>query len=287
MLQTGYERGTKDSDVLETAAITVAVKARLLVLGGEGTDLHRRHRLYVEVVGNGIPPNIPPFWRDLPGRAGGHPPRPAGGDHRCARPSLRIGPRLRPAAASCCGACRWPHAPLTEVCGSSHRGCRPLTVVRRLGSGEPVRTGIAVRCVQGSRWIASESRSQCPLDRLFRFQIMESLADRIDSIAPPSRLYRWQKVDPTLPRSGAMAPTDSLPGPWLSHLWTGETLLRADQTPSKGLQDRPLLRLGPRSHGPPIRGARPTSPRSTSERPAPRSGGIDALRPTPLVPSPL
>jgi hypothetical protein len=55
MLQTGYERGTKDSDVLETAAITVAVKARLLALGGEGTDLHRRHRLYVEVVGNGIP----------------------------------------------------------------------------------------------------------------------------------------------------------------------------------------------------------------------------------------
>lgn len=55
MLQTGYERGTKDSDVLETAAITVAVKARLLALGGEGTDLHRRHRVYVEVVGNGIP----------------------------------------------------------------------------------------------------------------------------------------------------------------------------------------------------------------------------------------
>ena len=55
MLQTGYERGTKDSDVLETRAITAAVKARLLALGGEGTDLHRRHRLYVEVVGNGIP----------------------------------------------------------------------------------------------------------------------------------------------------------------------------------------------------------------------------------------
>ena len=45
MLQTGYERGTKDSDVLETAAITVAVKARLVAVGGEGTDLHRRHRL--------------------------------------------------------------------------------------------------------------------------------------------------------------------------------------------------------------------------------------------------
>jgi hypothetical protein len=55
MLQTGYERGTKDSDVLETGAITPAVKARLLALGGGGTDLHRRHKLYVEVVGNGIP----------------------------------------------------------------------------------------------------------------------------------------------------------------------------------------------------------------------------------------
>jgi hypothetical protein len=55
MLQTGYERGTKDSDVLETNAITNAVKERLLALGGEGSDLHRRHRLYVEVVGHAIP----------------------------------------------------------------------------------------------------------------------------------------------------------------------------------------------------------------------------------------
>jgi len=55
MLQTGYERGTKDSDVLETDAITAAVKARLLALGGDGSDLHRRHRLYAEVVGNWIP----------------------------------------------------------------------------------------------------------------------------------------------------------------------------------------------------------------------------------------
>jgi hypothetical protein len=59
MLQTGYERGTKDSDVLETDAITTAVKARLFHLGGKGSELHQRHRLYVEVVGNGIPFGLP------------------------------------------------------------------------------------------------------------------------------------------------------------------------------------------------------------------------------------
>ncbi|MGH7293510.1 MAG: DUF6036 family nucleotidyltransferase [Polyangiaceae bacterium] len=55
MLQSGYDRGTKDSDVLETAAITASVKAHLLAVGGKGSDLHRRHRLYVEVVGHAIP----------------------------------------------------------------------------------------------------------------------------------------------------------------------------------------------------------------------------------------
>ena len=61
MLRTGYERGTKDSDVLETDSMTEDVKARLLELAGPGTELHRRHKLYLDVIGRGIPflPHVP------------------------------------------------------------------------------------------------------------------------------------------------------------------------------------------------------------------------------------
>jgi hypothetical protein len=55
MLQTSYERGTKDSDILEAATLTTKVKNRLLHLAGHGTDLHRRHRVYLEFVAPGIP----------------------------------------------------------------------------------------------------------------------------------------------------------------------------------------------------------------------------------------
>lgn len=55
ILQTDYERGTKDSDVLETHDVTADVKKRLLDLAGAGTDLHTRHRIYLDVVPNGIP----------------------------------------------------------------------------------------------------------------------------------------------------------------------------------------------------------------------------------------
>jgi hypothetical protein len=61
MLQADYERGTADSDVLETDAVTPEVKDRLLGIAGKGTALHTRHRLYVDVVARGIPflPNVP------------------------------------------------------------------------------------------------------------------------------------------------------------------------------------------------------------------------------------
>jgi hypothetical protein len=55
VLQTGYERGTKDSDVLETDDLTVHVKKRMLDLAGEGSELHRKHGLYIDVVSSGIP----------------------------------------------------------------------------------------------------------------------------------------------------------------------------------------------------------------------------------------
>ena len=55
MLQTDYERGTTDSDVLETGDLSVGVKKRILDLAGEGTTLHRRHRIYIQIVPSGIP----------------------------------------------------------------------------------------------------------------------------------------------------------------------------------------------------------------------------------------
>jgi hypothetical protein len=55
MLQVDYERPTKDSDILETRELTSDVKAQLVALAGKDTPLHKRRRLYVDIVGNGIP----------------------------------------------------------------------------------------------------------------------------------------------------------------------------------------------------------------------------------------
>ena len=65
-LQADYDRGTKDSDVLETAELTSETKNRLLGLAGRGTDLHDRHRLYIDIVSEGIP-FLPqgPNWHPL------------------------------------------------------------------------------------------------------------------------------------------------------------------------------------------------------------------------------
>lgn len=67
MLQTNYERGTKDSDVLETNDLTANVKKRMLDLGGLGSDLHTRHRLYIDFVGNAVPflPQVPLYHAKL------------------------------------------------------------------------------------------------------------------------------------------------------------------------------------------------------------------------------
>ncbi len=67
MLQTDYERGTKDSDVLETTELLEKTKARLLQLAGKGTDLFARHRMYVEIVNSGLPflPHVP-RWNQRP-----------------------------------------------------------------------------------------------------------------------------------------------------------------------------------------------------------------------------
>jgi len=66
MLQAEYERGTKDSDVLETDDLDERTRVRLIQLAGPGTDLHRRHRLYVELVSSALPflPRVP-LWHEI------------------------------------------------------------------------------------------------------------------------------------------------------------------------------------------------------------------------------
>jgi hypothetical protein len=66
MLQTNYERGTKDSDVFQTTDLSDEVADQLLRLAGVGTTLHTKHRMYVDIVGNGIPflPHLP-CWHPI------------------------------------------------------------------------------------------------------------------------------------------------------------------------------------------------------------------------------
>jgi hypothetical protein len=66
MLQADYERGTKDSDVLETSELAGRTGERLHRLAGKGSDLHKRWRMYLEIVASGLP-FLPqsPTWRDV------------------------------------------------------------------------------------------------------------------------------------------------------------------------------------------------------------------------------
>jgi hypothetical protein len=63
MMQTGYWRGTKDSDVLEAESLAGDTGRDLLALAGQGTALHRKHRFYLDIVRRGIPflPQAPIF----------------------------------------------------------------------------------------------------------------------------------------------------------------------------------------------------------------------------------
>lgn len=66
-LQTDYRRGTKDSDVLEAADLPPRVAEQLIALAGQQTDLHRQHRIYLDIVGRALP-FLPeePLWRSKP-----------------------------------------------------------------------------------------------------------------------------------------------------------------------------------------------------------------------------
>lgn len=55
LLQVNYDRGTKDSDVLETSDITPPIKEKLLTLAGKGSLLSKSYRIYLDVVASGIP----------------------------------------------------------------------------------------------------------------------------------------------------------------------------------------------------------------------------------------
>lgn len=55
MLQARYERGTKDSDVFETSDLSRDTRVTLLRLAGAGSELHQRWKLYVDIVGSGVP----------------------------------------------------------------------------------------------------------------------------------------------------------------------------------------------------------------------------------------
>lgn len=61
MIRTGFVRGTKDSDVLEASDLTPERRDHLLALAGEGTALHTKHRLYIDIVSSGTPflPQMP------------------------------------------------------------------------------------------------------------------------------------------------------------------------------------------------------------------------------------
>ena len=67
LLQTSYERLTKDSDVLETEQIGEDVRSQLEKLAGKGSRLHLRHNLYLDVVRAGLP-LLPqrPSWIAIP-----------------------------------------------------------------------------------------------------------------------------------------------------------------------------------------------------------------------------
>jgi len=65
-LQSTYNRGTKDSDILEIGNLSKKITKSLLKIAGPGTAIAKRHRLYIDIVGQGLPflPH-PPFFHPL------------------------------------------------------------------------------------------------------------------------------------------------------------------------------------------------------------------------------
>ena len=68
ILQTTFQRGTKDGDILETEELTVEIQSALLAVAGKDTAIHRRHRMYLEVLRAAFP-FLPsePLWHEVAG----------------------------------------------------------------------------------------------------------------------------------------------------------------------------------------------------------------------------
>jgi hypothetical protein len=50
-----YERGTKDGDVYQTSEVTPELGSRLVEVAGRDSEIHRRTRMYIDIVPNGVP----------------------------------------------------------------------------------------------------------------------------------------------------------------------------------------------------------------------------------------
>lgn len=70
VLQTGFDRGSQDADVLETAEIPPGHRTSLLALAGEKTELAKRTGLYIQFVPPGVP-FLPqkPLFHEVPALA--------------------------------------------------------------------------------------------------------------------------------------------------------------------------------------------------------------------------
>lgn len=66
LLQTDYERGTRDADIFQATDLSAEAKQHLLDLAGRDTEIANRRHMHVEVVANGIPflPLVP-VWRPM------------------------------------------------------------------------------------------------------------------------------------------------------------------------------------------------------------------------------
>ena len=66
ILQTSFQRGTKDGDILETDEITAEIESALLAVAGKDTEIHRRNRIYLEFLGAAFP-FLPfdPLWHPV------------------------------------------------------------------------------------------------------------------------------------------------------------------------------------------------------------------------------
>ncbi len=55
MLQTDYERGTKDSDIIQTRELTPEIEAQLKEIAGKDSELCKIHRMWLDIVAQGLP----------------------------------------------------------------------------------------------------------------------------------------------------------------------------------------------------------------------------------------